>query len=189
VDAFCVSSKEVVCIESKFVTDARNGFSGCSQFKDHACAGFYGPRSDQQTRTAAWCRLENWEGERAPRVYWTLGKRFFKASVFQKQKSGQSCPLRGPNYQLMRNFLFAAAYAERHDKDFFGLIAIAPKNLSDRLSSELAHFREVMLLPEHRERVAFVEYERYVELLAAHGGTEGKDLASFLQERLQSNAY
>jgi hypothetical protein len=69
VDVFCESSEEVVCIESKFVTDAGRGFSGCSQFKDQACAGFFGPGSDLLTNTFAWCRLENWEGERAPRLY------------------------------------------------------------------------------------------------------------------------
>ena len=68
VDVFCELSKEVVCIESKFFTDAKHGFSGCSKFRVNACAGFYGPASDLKTNTLAWCRLENWEGERAPRL-------------------------------------------------------------------------------------------------------------------------
>jgi hypothetical protein len=137
--AFCVSSREVICVESKYIVDARDGFGGCSQFSKGACAGFYGSGSDLQSRTAAWCRLENWEGDRAPRLYWALGKRFFNESVFQRQHSDAACPLRGSSYQLMRNFLFAATYAERHRKDFFGLLAIA-LDLSDRLSSELAEF-------------------------------------------------
>jgi hypothetical protein len=85
----------------------------------------------------------------------------------------------------MRNFLFAASYAERHRKTFFGVIAIGPRNRSDPLRSQVAEFSEGILLPEYRERVAFVEYERYIELLAAHGSRDGKDLASFLEERLQ----
>ncbi len=111
VDALCVSSNDVICIESKFVADAREGFGSCGQFTKGACGGFYGPGSDLRTRTAAWCRLESWEGERAPRLYWTLGRRFFAPSVFQRQRSHEFCPLRGPNYQLMRNFLFAVSYA------------------------------------------------------------------------------
>jgi len=186
VDAFCESSGEVFCIESKFITDAAAGFGGCSQFKDHGCAGFYGGGSDLRTLTAAWCRLENWEGERAPRLYWTLGKRFFNAQIFERQNSDQACPLRGPNYQLMRNFLFAATYAERHRKDFFGLLAIAPRDQSDRLRGEFAEFRDKILLPEHRDRITFVEYEHYIELLAVYGGDDGKDLASFLAARIKS---
>lgn len=30
IDALCVSSMEVICIESKFATDAEHGFGGCS---------------------------------------------------------------------------------------------------------------------------------------------------------------
>jgi hypothetical protein len=72
-DALCVSSDEVICIESKFATDAEHGFGGCSQFPK-ACAGFRGIGSDIAKRTGAWCRLENWEGARSPRSYWSLGK-------------------------------------------------------------------------------------------------------------------
>ena len=89
------------------------------------------------------------EGERAPRLYWTLGKRFFNPVVFQRQNPNQACSLRGPNYQLMRNFLFAAAYAERHRKTFFGVIAIGPRNRSDPLlRSQVVKFSEGMLLPD-----------------------------------------
>src|SRR5262249_60007273 len=97
---------------------------------------------------------------------------------------GQICPLRGSNYQLMRNFLFAAAYAERHRKSFFGLLAIAPRALSGRLHQQL-EFRDKLLLPEHRERVVLMEYEHYFELLCAHANKDGKELAVFLAERLR----
>ena len=86
----------------------------------------------------------------------------------------------------MRNFLFAASYAERHRKDFFGLLAIAPRGFSGRLRLQFEEFRYGLLLPQHRQKVALVEYEHYFELLAAHGHQEGKELANFLEERLTS---
>lgn len=69
IDALCFSSQEVFCIEAKFATDAEHGFSGCRQVNSNkrrasACAGHRGPGSDLATKTAAWCRLESWEGER-----------------------------------------------------------------------------------------------------------------------------
>lgn len=45
VDVFCRSASSAVCIESKFVEDARKGFGSCGQFPDH-CHDFYGPRSE-----------------------------------------------------------------------------------------------------------------------------------------------
>jgi len=43
IDALCESSQEVVCIESKFATDAEHGFGGCSQFSGKQCEGYHGP--------------------------------------------------------------------------------------------------------------------------------------------------
>jgi len=116
IDALCVSPAGVVAIESKFDRDAHDGFGTCSRARvtektDRACEGFYGPGSDRRTGTAAWCRLEMWEGRRSPRLYWTLGKAYFKPSVFQRQVVGETCPFSGPTFQLMRNFLFAASVA------------------------------------------------------------------------------
>src|SRR5262245_22160724 len=41
VDVFCRSDSSAVCIESKFVTDALEGFGRCSQFPKN-CRGYYG---------------------------------------------------------------------------------------------------------------------------------------------------
>ena len=81
IDALCVSSDEVACIESKFATDAAHGFGGCGQFPDY-CAGFRGPSSDAKKQTRAWCRLENWEGRQSPRTYWSSGKTWFRPEIF-----------------------------------------------------------------------------------------------------------
>ena len=126
IDVLLSSSKAVFAIEAKFVSDARSGFGGCSQFSRGDCAGFYGPGSDLKTQSSAWCRLESWEGDRSPRTYWSLAKEYFRPQVFRVQENGSACPLRGSNYQLTRNFLFSAAYARRLGIGLHGVVTIAP---------------------------------------------------------------
>jgi hypothetical protein len=152
IDALCISSQEVICIESKFATDAEHGFGGCSQFSRGACKGFRGPGSDNATQTAAWCRLESWDGSRTPRTYWSIGKRYFQPSAFREQGSGDICPLRGPNYQLMRNFLFAASLAEVEQKSYWGVLTIAPRKFAPKLVDQVNGFRDGVLLPLPTER-------------------------------------
>jgi len=82
VDALFQCDSKVICVEAKFLTDARAGFGSCSQPGAGKCAGFYGPGSDKAQSTKAWCRLENWDGRRSPRLYWTLGRAFFLPDVF-----------------------------------------------------------------------------------------------------------
>ncbi len=184
VDALCVSSKEVICIESKFATDAEHGFGGCSQFSRKACQGYRGPGSDLATNTAVWCRLERWEGRRSPRAYWSIGTRYFQPLVLQQQGPGDSCPLRGPNYQLMRNFLFAASLAEKEGKTYFGVLAIAPRRVSAKLANQVDDFRRNVLLPEFQDRITLVDYETYASCLAESGDIECAELATFLEGRI-----
>jgi len=186
IDVLCTSSKEVVCIESKFVTDAREGFGGCSQASRGRCGGYYGPGSDLKTGTPAWCRLENWDGHRSPRLYWALGKAHFKAEVFAPQQSGDERPLAGSNYQLMRNFLFAAAMAERERKRFFGMLALCPAATSGLIEGQIDSFRQDIVRPEYRNRVGFLTYETYIAHLHAVQDRDAEDLAGFLEDRIKT---
>lgn len=190
IDALCVSADEVVCIKSKFVSDAGKGFGGCGQYSkskpEKKCAGFRGPGSDLATRTGAWCRLENWEGERSPRSYWSLGKRWFRTEVFELQTSANICPLRGPNYQLMRNFLFAASMAERDGKSHFGVVTIGPHRFAPILSEQVAAFQKDVLQDQFSDRIAFVDYETYAGLLDNSGDPAAIELAHFIRERIRS---
>lgn len=185
IDALCLSSDEVVCIESKFATDAEHGFGGCSQFPK-ACAGFRGPGSDIARQTDAWCRLENWEGRRSPRAYWSLGKRWFRPEVFNRQTASDVCALLGANYQLMRNFLFAASIAERDGKSRFGVLAIGPRRFAPLLAEQVAAFRRDILLPEFQDLIAFVDYEAYADILDAANDHDAAQLAEFLRERIHN---
>lgn len=184
IDALCVSSDEVVCIESKFVTDAAHGFGGCGQFPSK-CAGFRGPGSDAKKQTRAWCRLENWEERRSPRTYWSFGKTWFRPEIFQQQKAGDTCAFRGSNYQLMRNFLFAAAMAERDKKSHFHVLTIGPRRFAPVLAEQVATFRREVLLPEFQDLIAFVDYEEYADLLDAANDPSAAELAEFLRERIR----
>ena len=159
------------------------GFKGCSQPKQQ-CAGFFGPGSDLKTKTNAWCRLEVWDGNRSPRSYWTLGRAFFRDSVFAKQVDGQKCPFNGPNYQLMRNFLFAAALAQQQKLRSFGVVAIAPAKMSGKLKRQIESFRTTVLQPGFGSCVKLVTYERLIELLKETGDVAAIALADFLSERI-----
>lgn len=94
VDVFCRSASSVVCIESKFIADALEGFGSCGQFPGK-CHGFYGPGSDKKTNTSANCRLEIAEGSRGARSYWRRGRAFFQDDVFVEQRLGDACPAPG----------------------------------------------------------------------------------------------
>jgi hypothetical protein len=184
IDVLCESSREVVCVESKFLRDASDGFGGCSQASGGACKGFFGPGSDARTKTPAWCRLETWDGDRSPRLYWTLGRRYFKSRVFEMQRRGGSCPFKGPNYQLMRNFLFAASYAVRAGKGFFAVLALCPRATSGTIESQLNAFRDEILRPEYRKHVKLAHYEDYIAALRAAKDPDAHDLGDFLSERI-----
>ena len=184
IDVLLASSKAVFAIEAKFVSDAAQGFGGCSQFKNRYCAGFYGPGSDLKARSPAWCRLESWEGNRSPRTYWSLGKEYFRPQVFGILESGSACPLRNGNYQLMRNFLFSAVYARRKGIGMHGVVTVAPAATSSLLVEQVEAFRTQILLPEYANRIAHVAYEEYIDALRAAGDPCGEELAGFLEGRI-----
>ena len=186
VDAFCATSSAVVCIESKFDRDGRDGFGSCSQLaatkrRPAQCRGFYGPESDV-AHTHAWCRLEDWDNSRGPRLYWALAKSYFETGVFEQQSQGGECPFGNSNFQLMRNFLFAATHARKHHLADFGVLVICPEKRKDNLEGQIQAFRK-LLLHDFQDHIALVTYEDYISTLRA-SGDEAQPLARFLATRI-----
>jgi hypothetical protein len=189
IDVLARRQGDVVCVESKFVTDAEAGFGGCSQVrqsksKPASCAGFYGVGSDLKTRSEAHCRLTVSDGHRAPRLYWDLGRTYFRPELFVPQTLGQSCPLAGPNFQLMRNFLVAAGTAA--PSSWFGVLAIAPANRSAKIVAQARAFISGVLQARFADRIGVASYDRLVELLDASPHSESRSLASFLRTRMSA---
>jgi hypothetical protein len=164
IDALFTSTRDVVAMEAKFDSDAQAGFGECSQPKAKHCSGFYSADSDLKRGTSALCRLENWDGTRSLRLYWAWGKRFFQPSVFQL---GKKRPFAEHHYQLMRNFLFAAALAEREDKNQFALLVVCPRGRDTAPNQQLEAFKAEVLQEAFRGHVALRHYEDWIELLSA----------------------
>lgn len=176
IDVFCASPSAVVCVESKFDRDAKDGLAGCSQARQGHCLGYYGPGSDAKTHGGDWCRLNAADGSRTARSYWKLATGFFETEVFSEQQPTDECPFKGPNFQLMRNFLFAKESASRSGRQWFGVLVIAPERRSELVRRQVAAFRERVLAAPYRDRMAFVSYETYTEAVAAQGA-DGAALA------------
>ena len=100
------------------------------------------------------------------------------------QRSGDQCPLRDSNYQLMRNFLFAAAYARTKNICTHGAITIAPAATSALLEDQVERFRTEVLLPEHADKIEHTTYDEYVKVLHQIGDGESVELGNFLTERI-----
>jgi len=179
VDVFCRSASSAVCIESKFVSDAREGFGSCGQFPDY-CHGFYGPGSDKKTGTSANCRLEMPDGSRGARSYWRRGRAFFQDAVFVEQHLGDACPFRGASFQLMRNILFAASSGG----SAWATLAIVPAMFSSVVQGQAATFRRQVLRPEWRPHLAVATYEELIELLRASRFDDSQRVGQFLAERI-----
>ena len=86
----------------------------------------------------------------------------------------------------MRNFLFAAAYAMRHQKRHFSVLAISPKKTSPVIRKQLRAFRDGILLPPFRGLVKIVHYEDYIEALGSIRNPEAQELAQFLSGRIDA---
>jgi len=190
IDVLLTSSQEVVAIEAKFDRDAAEGFGSCSQFSkvrsgESSCRGYFGPGSDRKGNSPAWCRLENWDGIRSPRNYWSSGRRYFQPSVFAQQQVGEVCPLRGSAYQLMRNFLFAAAYAEKLGREQFGLLIVCSERKDQRLKEQVTEFKQKLLLPRYADHVRLCHYEEWIMILEEASSPESTELATFLRHRIE----
>jgi hypothetical protein len=206
VDALVRWPGAVVTVESKFT---ETSFGRCNQTKRRidkppgaakerrihlpaACNGTYGIGSDQKTHTRAPCRLQTWDGTRAPRLYWQLAWELFRPEVLEPD--GRPCPFAGPSFQLMRNLALARAAAAPRSRRLgreqpptvvhrqWGLLVVhvACHRSAARHLRELEQFKD-LLLPDVRPRVAIVGYERIADVLREHRLDE---LASWLMKRI-----
>ncbi len=187
IDVLLAGRNCAITIESKLVSDADAGLGTCSKYKNGDCKGYYGPGSDKKS-PATWCVLERWDGKRTPRLYWTLGRSYFRPEVFRVQGPdvGDVCPLRGSHYQLMRNFLSAAAFAGRKKLRDFGTLVICPKAKSGTLASQVKAFKENILLPQFAEKVRLVFYDDYLAMLRESDDHHLKRTADFLHVRMNT---
>jgi hypothetical protein len=182
IDVFCRSEYAVVCIESKFIVDARQGLEGCGQIKVGHCAGHYGPYSDLKTSMKHNCRLEGQDGHRDPRSYWKFGRDYFLDDVFQEQGCGDTCPFAGSAFQLMRNFLFAAMKARPECS--FGVLVIAPEKTSSLIRQQVDTFKSKILKPNFRDRVGLATYDELADLLSRSPHVESRALGEFLHRQI-----
>jgi hypothetical protein len=177
IDTLLEADDVVVCVESKFITDAAQGLGRCRQPREGSCKGFHGRGSDP-SNAEAWCYLDVRTGD--PRPYWTLAQKYFTEEALREQTAQERCPLLD-TYQLMRNFFFAAEWADSEQKAHHAAIVIAPSSRDTKLSGQVEDFR-ALLRPEERELVTLTPYEDYIAALNEFGGTEGKALAAFLSD-------
>jgi len=175
IDTLLEADDVVVSVESKFITDAAQGLGHCRQPRAGACKGFHGRGSDP-SNAEAWCYLDAREGD--PRAYWALAQKYLTDEALREQTAAERCPLLD-TYQLMRNFFFAAEWAESGQKAHHAAIVVVPSSGAAKLSEQMCSFRE-LLRPEEREFVTLAAYEDYVAVLKEFGDTEGKALATFL---------
>ncbi len=177
IDVLLVADDAVVCVECKFRADARQGWGRCSQ-PPRLCHGFHGPGSDRKG-TSAYCRLEAADGHRGPRRYWHAAAGLFRDEILVPQSLGDVCPF-FEDYQLVRNYLFAARHAECTGRAWFGVIGLVPEAGSARVALGVERFRLSTVRPEGSARVALATYERYLDVLAC-GSPDARRLAVFLR--------
>lgn len=189
----------VVTIESKFTEQE---FGGCSQVRPSRvpasderfnpgeptkrfsnCTGRHEVGSDLKPTTQlleAACRLTVRDRNRRPRLYWDLAPELFEPDVYALD---QPCPFRGDPYQLMRNISFAYKWARDRDLPDFGFLVMLVDSApaSSKMRSAVEEFRG-LLLPEHRERLGVISYERLADILEHQRGE--KALAHWTRQRI-----
>jgi Restriction Endonuclease associating with ARP len=176
VDILLVAQDAVVCVEAKYRADAGHGWGACTQPR-RLCEGYHGLGSDRKGSRAS-CRLGFPDGHRGPRLYWHVARNRFREQVFAPQTAGDICPyLR--DYQLVRNYLFAAELARQEGKTDHGVIGVAPSARLGRLAAGVERFTRDVLQPAQVGRVAVASFEGYAALLATGSG-QAQDLARFL---------
>lgn len=200
VDALVEWSGGTVAVESK-LTEPH--FDSCGQVTGRpaagqgsspgpACSGRYESGSDLKTRSQAPCRLQVWDGDRAPRLYWQVGWDLFEPEVLRPPR--RPCPFAGPSYQLMRNLVFAKAAARPRSRRIdgaslpviefreFGLL-VAHADSHRHAAGRRRQFEDfrALLRPEVRPQVALIAYEDIADILLREGLA---DLASDIRRRI-----
>lgn len=124
------------------------------------------------------CRLAVKDGRRGARSYWEIGRSYFKEHVFAAQRLGENCPFANSAFQLMRNFLFAAASAPSGGK--FGCIAIAPQKTGVVIRKQVEQFRGEMVLPQFQASLGIATYDQLAKLMLESQHEQSKQLGDFL---------
>ena len=106
--------------------------------------------------------------------------------MFTAQSGGGQCPLRSSNFQLARNFLFAAAFAAKERKQKFGLLVVCSKACDEKVKEQLEEFRSRILSEKWHEQILLVHYEQWIEILRASAHPVALELARFLAERIKN---
>ena len=182
VDFFCEGPRACVCIESKFLYDAAEGFGTCGQVRKGNCRGYHGSGSDRKTGKPAACRLAEAEGRRKARLYWDVALPYFQTAVFAEQTPDQSCPFAGPHFQLMRNTLLAAKSAGPCRA--FGVVCMVPAATAQACRDQVRSFATGVLSDGYRARIAVVTYDAFVALLLRSPHAASQELGLFLEERM-----
>ena len=86
----------------------------------------------------------------------------------------------------MRNFLFAAEAARRSQKAFFGVLAIYPERNAAKVKKQIQSFQDEVLLPEFKDQVQFLPYERLIYHLRVTCDGDALKLGDFLEERINT---
>jgi hypothetical protein len=126
--------------------------------------------------------LEIQDGKRDPRQYWQLGRAYFEDAVFQEQRFGDTCRLAESNFQLMRNFLFAATTAG--DAREFGVVAMVPEKTGDKVKGQLLAFQQGVLSEPYRSRINVSTYDSLAGMLLQSIHQPTIVLGNFLRERM-----
>jgi hypothetical protein len=126
--------------------------------------------------------LEIQDGERDPRRYWQLGRAYFQDAVFQEQKVGDACPLAASNYQLMRNFLFAATTAGNARK--FGVIAMVPEKTGAKVKTQVKAFQDIVLSKPFRSHINVGTYDTLAAMLMQSTHQPTVTHGEFLRKRM-----
>ncbi len=184
IDVLLEADDVVVCVESKYLSDAAQGFGRCSQFPG-SCRGFYGPGSDLATASPAPCRLAAPSGGWSARRYWELAAPLFTPEALAYRDEPGNCPL-NRFYQLARNLLFAAECARLGGKPHFAALCLVPAATAERVERQTLEMRCDVLRPEHAGRVATLHYERLAVLMTTCGDEATAAAGRFVAARLPS---
>lgn len=182
IDVVLQARDVVVCVESKYLSDAQSGFGRCGQFPGD-CAGYYGAGSDLAGGTAARCRLATPDGARAARRYWEVAAGLFSPAALAERQDVGSCPL-NRFYQLARCLFFAAEAARQGGRRHFGALGIAPAATAPPIEAQTAAFAAGVLRPAHAGRVAVVHYETLAAALAESDDPRAQAVGRFVADRL-----
>ena len=101
------------------------------------------------------------------------------------QDESGTCPFRDSNYQLMRNFLFAASYAHRCKVPLHGVITIAPAATSHVLACQVNAFQS-RVQPQFANLIQHTTYEKYLSALRYFEDSSCAKLAEFLKTRIDN---